>query len=115
MQSMKRHLKEFVLECTKNEDFQQKLNNLSVVAKSEEWKFAVQILWAIKNAMAVEMLDSQAFTKLTAQDKDITQQVYHNVSEWITFLTNPKGWIRKKGLLQLIESKLKGEAIRRRA
>lgn len=106
---VKRQLKKYVQVCASNDEYQRRLANLDRVVKSEEWKYAIQILWSIKNEMAVEMLESKQFMALSPDEKDRIQTVYANINEWINFLTNPMGWVRKKGMIQLLTSKFKGE------
>ena len=114
MQPVKKQLKQFVLLCNTSEDYQQKLARLSNIVKSEEWKLVIEILWSIKNDMAIELLQSTKFIKEDISNKDITQRVYHNIAEWIDFLTNPMKWIAKKGRIQLISNNLKaGKAERK--
>lgn len=105
MQPVKKQLKRFTALCGTNEEYQRKLDMLARASTSEEWKVVIEILWAIKNEMAIELLQSSKFTKESLETKDITQKVYHNISEWIDFLTRPKRWIAKKGRLQLINLK----------
>ena len=107
MQPVRKQLKRFVLLCNTNEEYQRKLGILTRAAKSEEWKIVIEILWSIKNEMAIDLLESSGFTKKTREEKDTTQRVYHNISEWIDFLTNPMRWVAKKGRIQLITNNLK--------
>lgn len=108
MQPVRKQLKRFVALCNTNEEYSRKLDILSRVSTSAEWKVVIEILWMIKNEMAIELLQSSNFTKESLETKDITQKVYHNISEWIDFLTRPKMWIAKKCRLQLISNNLKG-------
>ena len=108
MQPVKRQLKKYLSLCSTDEEYQRRMVNLIRVTKSEDWKIVIQILWTIKNEMAIELLQSQKYTKDSPESKDVTQKVYHNISEWIDFLTNPSNWIRKKGMIQILTSKLKG-------
>ena len=64
-------------------------------------------MWNIKNELAIELLQSSKYTKDDQQSKDVTQKVYHNIAEWIDFLTQPANWIAKKGQIQLL-TKFKG-------
>ena len=106
-----RILRKYVHICESNEDYQRKLVSLDRVAKSEEWKTVIQILWTIKNEMAVEMLESKKFTELSPDEKDKAQKVYSNINEWINFLTNPMGWIGKNGLIGRLTTNLfKGDS-----
>ena len=100
MQPVKKQLKQFVLACQTEEEYQRMLRDLVLVSKSKEWKTAIAVLWEIKNQMAIELLESPKFTKQSETDKDITQRVYHNISEWIDFLTRPAQWVQKKSLIQ---------------
>jgi hypothetical protein len=108
MRPVRRQLKRYITTCSTNEEYQRKLEQLIRIARSEEWKIVVQILWTIKNEMAIELLQSQKYTKDTIESKDVTQKVYHNISEWIDFLTSPREWIGKKGMIQILTQRLKG-------
>ena len=101
-----RQLKKYVQFCSSNEEYQRKLVALERVTKSEEWKYVVQILWSIKNEMAIELLESAKFTELPPDEKDKLQTVYSNINEWINFLTSPMSWVRKKGMIQMLTTKL---------
>jgi hypothetical protein len=106
MQSpVKKRLKNFIVECANNSEYEQALKKLSSVVKTDDWKFVVQVLWSIKNEMAIELLQNRQHTAMSAEEKDITQKVYHNISEWIDFLTNPMWWVRKKGMVQILLNK----------
>lgn len=105
MTPIKKQLKKYIAYCANDEEYQRKLNNLIRVVKSDEWKTVIQILWSIKNEMAIELLQSQKHTKDSVESKDVTQKVYHNISEWIDFLTDPKAWVRKKGMIQTLTLK----------
>jgi hypothetical protein len=105
-----RQLKRYVQICANNDEYQRRLHAIEQVVRSEEWKYVIQILWTIKNEMAIELLESNKFTALPPDEKDKTQTVYASINEWINFLTNPMGWVKKKGLIQLLTSKFKGEA-----
>ena len=105
---VKKQLKRYISTCANNDEYQRRLEGLIRVVKSDEWKTVIQILWEIKNQMAIELLHSQKYTKDTIESKDITQKVYHNISEWIDFLTDPRGWIGKKGMIQILTQKFKG-------
>ncbi len=109
MTPVKKQLKKYITACGSSEEHQRQLESLSRVVASPEWKVVIQLLWTMKNEMAIELLQSQNYTKDSMESKDVTQKVYHNISEWIDFLTNPKGWIRKKGMIQILTNKLKGE------
>jgi hypothetical protein len=104
-----KHLRKYVEICGSNDEYQRRLSDIDRVVKSEEWKYVIQILWTIKNEMAIELLESPKFTALSPDEKDKTQTVYASINEWINFLTNPMAWIRKKGMIQLLTSKFKGE------
>jgi len=108
MQPVKKQIKKYITYCASNEEYQRKYGQLVRVASSAEWKVAIEILWMIKNEMAIELLQSSKYTKDSVESKDVTQKVYHNISEWIDFLTNPKEWVRKKGMVQLLTQNLKG-------
>lgn len=106
-----RQLKKYIQVCSNNEEYQRRILAIERVIKSEEWKYVVQILWAIKNEMAIELLESSKFTALPPDEKDKTQTVYANINEWINFLTNPMAWIRKKGMIQMFTTNLfKGDS-----
>lgn len=107
-QPVKKHLKKYITYCQNNEEYQRQLEKIIRVVKSEEWKIVIQLLWAIKNEMAIELLHSSKFTKDDKESKDVTQKVYHNIGEWIDFLADPRKWIRKKSMIQLMTQKLKG-------
>jgi hypothetical protein len=108
MQPVKKQLKRYVQVCANNDEYQRRLTDIGRVVKSPEWKYVIQILWTIKNEMAIELMSSK-FTALTPDEKDRTQAVYANINEWIDFLTSPMNWVGKKGLIQLFTSKFKGE------
>ena len=108
MQPVRKQLRRYVQLCANNDEYQRRLVDLTAVAKSPEWKYVVQILWTIKNELAIELLSTK-FTALTPDEKDRTQAVYANINEWINFLTSPMSWVRKKGMIQLLTSKFKGE------
>ena len=108
MEPVKTNLKKFVLVCANDDEYKRKLGNLARVLKSDEWKIVVEILWTIKNDMAIELLQSSKYTKDDISSKDLTQKVYHNISEWIDFLTNPIYWVRRKGMIQNLTQQLKG-------
>jgi len=108
MQPVRKQLKRFVTLCNNDEEYQRKLGVLQRAGRSEEWKIVIEILWNIKNEMAIELLQSSNFTKESEETKDITQRVYHNIAEWIDFLTQPNRWIAKKGRIQLLSNQLKG-------
>lgn len=110
MQPIKKQLKKYVALCVNDAVYKSKFEKLRRVSKSEEWKIVVELLWMMKNEMAIELLQSTKYTNSSDEQKDITQKVYHNISEWIDFLTNPTVWVQKKGLLQTLTYKLKGEA-----
>ena len=95
----KEAIKNFVLLCYSNEEYERKLVRLERAAKGEDWSIVIEILWTIKNTMASTLLTSDKLTQSDPQQKDITQQVYHEVNEIIDFLTSPTKWISKKGLL----------------
>jgi hypothetical protein len=109
MTPVKKQLKRYITSCGSNDEYQRQLDSLSRVVSSTEWKIVIQLLWMIKNEMAVELLQSQKYTKDLAESKDVTQKVYHNIGEWIDFLTNPNLWIREKGMIQILTNKLKGD------
>jgi len=92
-------IKNFVLVCSNNEEYERRLTSLIRASKSEEWKVVVELLWNIKNNMASELVASDKLTDMDATQKDIVQRVYHEVNEIIDFLTMPARWIGKKGLL----------------
>lgn len=106
MQPVKKQLRKFVSLCDRNDEYDRRLNNLILASKSEQWKTVIEILWSIKNEMAIELLQDRKFIEKTEAEKDITQRVYHNISEWIDFLTNPRVWVQKKGMIQNLKSKL---------
>jgi len=108
MTPVKKQLKRYISSCATNDEYQRQLGQLTRVASSKEWQIVIQLLWMIKNEMAIELLQSAKHTKDSCESKDVTQKVYHNISEWIDFLTNPKVWIRKKGMIQMLTNKLKG-------
>jgi len=108
MQPVKKHLKKFVTASMANDEFKRKLDTLTRVSKSDEWRIVIELLWGIKNEMAIELLESSVYMKDTSEAKDIKQKVYHNISEWIDFLTNPVRWVGKKARIQLLSEKLKG-------
>jgi hypothetical protein len=88
---------------------------IEAVVHSEQWKYVIQILWTIKNEMAIELLESKKFTALPPAEKDRIQTVYAGINDWINFLTNPLQWIRKKGMIQQLNLfkgrvRTKGEA-----
>jgi hypothetical protein len=95
----KEALKNFVLICYSDEEYQRKLVSLERAARSKEWSIVIELLWTMKNNMASTLLTSDKLTQSDPQQKDITQQVYHEVNEIIDFLTSPTKWIGKKGLL----------------
>ena len=101
MQPVKKQLKRYVNLCNSSEEYKQKLADLTRVAKSDQWKFAVSILWSIKNQMAIELIEDKKFTALSPEEKDRIQTVYANINEWINFLTNPIQWVGKHGLIQM--------------
>ena len=105
---MKKQLKKFVQLYTNDDTFKAELDSLIFVSKSKEWKTALKILWSVKNQMAMELLDSSKFTEGDVQSKDVTQRVYHNISEFIDFLAQPVTWINKKGRIQMKLQSLKG-------
>ncbi len=109
MQPVKKQLKRFVAICQNNAEYQRKLEGLVRVVKSPEWAFVIQILWSIKNEMAIELLESSKYTKDSQESKDVTQKVYHNIGELIDFLTDPRNWISKKGMIQMLTPTLKGK------
>ena len=110
MQPIKKQLKKYVTLCVNDSAYEARLDKLRRVVKSDEWKIVVELLWMMKNEMAIELLQSSKYTKASNEEKDVTQKVYHNISEWIDFLTSPTNWVQKKGLLQTLTYKLKGEA-----
>ena len=108
---VKRQLKRYVEVCANNEEYQRKIVAIERVVKSEEWKYVIQIMWMIKNEMAIELLESQKFTELPPDEKDKIQTVYSNINEWINFLTSPMKWVRKKGMIQMLTTNLfKGDS-----
>jgi len=108
-QPVNQALKEWVAICDTSEEYQQKINNLSRVMKTEEWVVVVEILWSIKNKMASDLLQSHRITMMDSGEKDIVQRVYHEVNEIIDFLTKPVNWISKKGRLTQVLSRVKKE------
>jgi hypothetical protein len=98
-QPAKKAIKNFVLLCSTNEEYERKLVSLERAVKSPEWSTVIEILWTIKNDMASELLASAKLTQLEANEKDTVQRVYHEVNEIIDFLTMPMKWVSKKGLL----------------
>ena len=109
MQPIKKQLKKYITYCANDDEYKRKFGQLARVASSEDWKVVIEILWSIKNEMAIELLQSAKYTKDSAESKDIKQKVYHNICEWIDFLTNPKVWVGKKGMVQMLTQKLKGD------
>ncbi len=109
MTPVKKQLKRYISSCATNDEYQRQLESLSRVVSSPEWKVAIGLLWTIKNEMAIELLQSDKYTKDSAESKDIKQKVYHNIGEWIDFLTNPRTWVQKKGRIQMLTKKLKGD------
>lgn len=114
MQPVKRQLKKYVALYSTTEEYQRRMDALMRVSKSKEWRIVIELLWSIKNEMATELLQSSKFTKDDEQSKDVTQKVYHNIAEWIDFLTQPGKWIAKKGRIQLLTQNLKGAKPERR-
>lgn len=109
MTPVKKQLKKYIASCSANDEYQRQLESLSRVVSSPEWKIAVGLLWNIKNEMAVELLQSKKYTEDSSESKDVTQKVYHNIAEWIDFLTNPRIWVQKKCKIQILTNKLKGQ------
>ncbi len=107
-QPVRKQLKNFVLLCQNDEEYKRKLASLIAVSNTKEWKTAIELLWSIKNSMATELISSLKHTELTPEEKDIKQRVYHNINEWIDFLASPRKWVAKKGMIQTINSNLKG-------
>jgi len=105
MQVVKKQLKRFVSHCANDDEYKRKLDGLILAAKSESWKTVIELLWGIKNEMAAELLTNVKYTNLSESEKDRIQAVYHNISEWIDFLTNPRSWVQKKGLIQIFNFK----------
>ena len=106
MQPVKKQLRQFTKVCLTNDEYNRKLESLIHASKSEPWKVVIEILWSIKNEMAIELLSNAKFTNKDKTEKDMTQKVYHNISEWIDFLTNPRLWVQKKGVIQNLTSRL---------
>lgn len=102
MQVVKKQLRKYVQICASNEEYDRRIKEIEAVVHSEQWKCVVQILWTIKNEMAIELLESSKFTALSPDEKDRTQTVYANINEWINFLTSPLKWVRKNNLIQQI-------------
>lgn len=109
MQPVKKQLKRFIVYFQNDEEYMREYEALVHVSKSEQWQIVTKILWSIKNEMAIELLQSSKYTKGDLESKDVTQKVYHNISEWIDFLVNPALWVKKKGKIQMLTQKFKGE------
>ena len=108
-QPAKEAIKNFIIVCASDEEYNRRFSSLEFAAKSPEWKTVIEILWGIKNNMASELLASSKLTELDAAEKDIVQRVYHEVNEIIDFLTAPTKWVQKKGLLSLALGKVRKE------
>lgn len=78
-----------------NEEFCRRLDNYARVLKSEEWKFVRDVFMSVKGEMALDMLSSK-FTELNAQEKDVRQRAYFEINTMLDFLSDPKGWVRRK-------------------
>lgn len=107
MQVVKKQLRKYVQLCASDAEYQRRLEAINAVVKSDQWKYVIQILWMIKNEMAIELLESKKFTALPPDEKDRVQTVYANINEWINFLTAPMKWVRKKGMIQKIKGRMR--------
>lgn len=78
-----------------NEEFCRRLDNYSRVLKTDEWKFVKDVLMSIKGEMALDMFSAK-HTDLSEKDKDVRQRAYYEINLMLDFLSDPKGWVKRK-------------------
>ncbi len=78
-----------------NEEIQRQAASYERAMKTKDWEFLRDIMLTIRGQMAMDIF-SKSFTKMTAEEKDISQKVYFHLNEILDFLISPVGWVKKK-------------------
>lgn len=102
---MRNLINQFVELYNTNETFQKELEGYDRIIKTKQWKFLMDAFLTIKGTMLNDLL-SERFTNLDVTEKDITQKVYHNITEILDFLSNPEKWMRRKNIYKQFSSNL---------
>lgn len=87
---------------TNSTEFNTKLGQYRRVMESPEWKFLRDTLLVMKSEMLQDVF-SRAHTKLSKEEKDITQRTYYNINELIDFLLQPDTWLKSKRRFKIAE------------
>jgi hypothetical protein len=107
---MKDVLQQFVLYFQKSEEFQQRLDSYGRFLLTTDGKFVKDVFLSIKGVILEDML-SNGFTKLSAVDKDVQQRAYHEITELMDFLAEPKRWVKQRSKIYEVATNLKDKVI----
>jgi len=87
-------------EFLKSEEKRQQYTKYHQMTKTPGWDIHSSMLIAIGNQISAHML-SEAYTKLSAEEKDIQQRAFFTTKEIVNFLLNPlKGASTSAGIAQ---------------
>ena len=80
-----------------NEEFRQRMDAYGRIIKTKEWEFFKDVLITVRGEILGDMF-SQKFTNLEPDDKNSLQKTYFQINQLLDFLSDPRGWVRKKTL-----------------
>jgi len=92
---MKSLLNNFVVYYDSYEEFQHRVDQFQRAIETKEWAFYREHLLVIKSEMASRML-SKKVTNMKAEDKDVLQKTYYNISQILDYLDSPMKWFKRR-------------------
>jgi len=107
---MKNLTNQFVRYYENSEEFQRRLHAYDKLIKTNEFEFFRDTLVTIQGTMMLDLLSNRIAT-LSKEEKDVIQRTYYNVNQILDYLSNPRGWIRRKSrfsttdLMKMVNSK----------
>lgn len=78
-----------------DDEFKSRIDRFQHALKSEEWRFFITLVMAMKNHMAVDMFTDH-YTKLPPDEKDVIQRTYANMNDVLDFFMSPLNYFKKK-------------------
>ena len=93
-----------------NDEFRRRLDAYTRALNEEHWKFVRDVFLTVKGEIMIDML-SYKFTTLEKTEKDANQKAYYQINQILDFLSDPKGWVRRKGIKHKLYD-LKGKVVR---
>ena len=105
---MKDVLQQFVNYFQKSEEFQQRLDTYGRFLLTSDGKFVKDVFMSIKGVILEDML-SNSYTKLEANEKDVQQRAYHEITELMDFLAEPKRWVKQRSRILEAVTNLKSK------